>query len=147
MTYITSFVLLHIYIYYSCTSYPYTYRFSPARAKVLQKYLLLLRFLSTRQKVLLGFACAGSSPNVTFSNTSAPAFHLRLQKPMNSDHRFLHFSESHWEPHFSYGFDMTPSCYNTCGLTNFRKLHHIQFHYIFSMFFDSFMLALFTIAS
>ena len=82
-----------------------------------------------------------------FSNESAPAFHLRLQKPMNSDHHFLHCSKSHWELHFSYGFDMTSSCYNTCGLTKFWKLHHVQFRLIFSTCFNSFVLALFGVAS
>ena len=48
-----------------------------------------------------------------FSNESAPAFHMRLQKPMNLDHRFFDFSKSHWRPHSSYVFDLTPSCYNT----------------------------------
>ena len=50
---------------------------------------------------------------------------------MNSDHHFLHFSESHWEHPFSYGFHMTSSCYNTCAVTKVLKLHHFQFRLIF----------------
>ena len=70
-----------------------------------------------------------------FSNESAPAFHMRLQKPMKSDHRFFDFSKSHWRPHFSYVFDMMPSCYNTCDLTTLQKNQQIQFYNIFPTFF------------
>ena len=57
-----------------------------------------------------------------FSNESAPAFHMRLQKPLKFDHRFFDFSKSHWRPHSSYVFDMTSSCYNTCDHPGLSKL-------------------------
>ena len=57
---------------------------------------------------------AASSPNVINSNDSALVFHLRLQKPMNFDHHFLDFSKSHWELHFSYGFDIALTFDHRC---------------------------------
>ena len=106
-----------------------------------KKYLFLHRFFGSRQNELLFSTCCEQLSGALFSNESAPAFHLRLQKQMNSEHRFCYFSKSYWELHFSYGFGMTSSCYNTCDLTKFQKLHDIQFHLICPQYFNSFMLA------
>jgi len=82
-----------------------------------------------------------------FSNTSAPAFHMRLQKPTIFDHHFFDFSKCYWELHFSYVFDMASTCYNNCALRKLKKLHHIQFYYKFPTFFNDFMLAQFGVTS
>ena len=131
----------YIYIYCCWTGYPHTYCKTPAGIRFFQKYLLFAWKVVSRQKVPLCSTCGRVRSGALFSNESAPAFHLRLQNPMNSEHRFFNFSKSYWEPHFSYGFGMTSSCYNTCDLTKFRKLHDIQFCLIFPLYFNSFMLA------
>ena len=113
----------------------------------MQKYFIFAWKIGSRQKVPLFSTFAGSSPNLIISNSLALAFHLRLQKPMNSDHHFLPFSFSHWRPHFSYVFDMMPSCYNTCDLTTLQKNQRIQFYHIFPTFSNRFMLARFGFAS
>jgi len=69
-----------------------------------------------------------------FSNVSALAFHMRLQKPMIFDHHFFDFSKCYWELHFSYVFDMASPCYSNRALRRLKKLHHIQFYYKFQTF-------------
>ena len=66
-----------------------------------------------------------------FSNESALAFHMRLQKPMKFDHQFLHFFKSHWRPHSSYSFCMPSTCCKSCGPTSSTKKRDVQFPHIF----------------
>jgi len=77
------------------------------------KYYLLGKLVAARTRCCSPPVCRLLC-GALFSNESAPAFHMRLQKPMNFDHQFFDFSKSHWHPHFSYGFDMTRSSHNTC---------------------------------
>ena len=65
--------------------------------------------------------------------------------PMFFVHSVLLFSKSHWRPHSSYVFDMTPSSYNTCDHPRLPKLYQIQIYHKFPMDFNSFMLTHFDV--
>ena len=66
-----------------------------------------------------------------FSNESAPAFHMRLQKQLKFDHQFLHFFKSHWRAHSSYSFCMPSTCCKSCGPTFSTKKRDVHFPHIF----------------
>ena len=58
--------------------------------------------------------------------------------PMFFVHSFFYFSESHWRPHFSYGFDMTSTCFKSCDPTKLTKITWIRCSFIFPMVFHCF---------
>ena len=53
--------------------------------------------------------------------------------PMFFVYSFFYFSKSHWRPHFSYGFDMTSTCFKSCDPTKLTKITWIRFSFIFPM--------------
>ena len=58
--------------------------------------------------------------------------------PMFLVHSFFYFSKYHWRPHFSYGFDMTSTCFKSCDPTNLTKITWIPFSFIFLLVFQWF---------
>ena len=65
---------------------------------------------------------SGLLSSALISTVSAPVSQKRQAKPMNFDHRFFDFSNSHWRPHFSYGFAMSSTCHEQIGSMKFWKI-------------------------
>ena len=136
---IVHFIYLYILLLYRLTV---PLSISPGKLHILSKVSIIA--LKSREAAEPVFVLrllpggAASSPNVINSNGSALAFHLRLQKPMNFDHHFFDFSKSHWELHFSYGFDIALTFDHRCDPWRVSFFSQNQNHHILPTNFQCF---------
>ena len=152
--YIDVYIYIYIYIYIIYT-YIYIYIYilllyrlsvplfiSPGKPYITSK--VSINALKSREPpepvVVLRLLPGGAagSPNVTFSNTSAPACQKWYIFPMNFAYYDMSFSESCWRPHSSYIFDMASTLPKSCGTPKLTKISWNQLLHVFPMLFQCF---------
>ena len=138
----------YIYIYYGWAPWTYPHHWDSRLTAFLTRFDLPLEENDGGPiwdfccccNLWLGLVC---SPNVTHTHASAPACQETLVNPMVFEHYVFSFSESYWEPHFSYGYGRPSTCSQSCNSTKFIKKPWSRILHIFPTLFECFTLASF----